>query len=489
MNFAALDIETANSGGESICEIGLVKFQQGIEVDSWSSIIRPKSSPELLPMNFSLHGISQEQILAAPYLQDLWGDISEFIAGLPVVAHGATQDISKLLKAAELDIEPHWEFPSGAYSCSLVLSRRSPSLLSVNYSLRSIAQVLEIDSPDIERNGMRVHSAESDARACGLITVSLARASGVESLEELSKSLDVHMGTISKREIIRRAVSSRESSFWQKVTPSREDYERLKEEVRQDGWAYPDHPLAGKSFLLTLSMTSLSESEYVLACAIVGAEVKTGVSSKLDYLIEGYDPSGKYEHGSTSKSKKARELIAEKGSPISIIGESEFLALLGEEVALAVKEITGVREKVKLASQLGITTQALEKREKTNEKAQKKKARAALRLEKFLEDPEWITWWPLAAGQVVGFTQLDSEDEVTLTKACEEFGVLVSNSITDSLDLLVIDDRRFSDSAKLRDALQKGIDVTLLSHFIESNPEIANNLMTKKSKGWRGFFS
>ena len=489
MDFVALDIETANADGESICEIGLVKFQQGIEVDSWSSTIRPKSSPELLPMNFSLHGISQEEILAAPYLQDLWGKISKFVAGLPIVAHGATQDISKLLKSAQLDIEPHWEFPSDAYSCSLVLSRRSPSLFPVNFSLRSIAEVLEIESPDIERNGMRVHSAESDARACGLIALSLARTSGVESLEELSKILDVHMGTISNKEISRRAVSRSESSFWQKVTPSAEDYERLKEEVRKDGWAYPDHPLAGKSFLLTLSMTSLSESEYVLACALVGADVKTNVSSKLDYLVEGYDATGKYEHGSTSKSKKAREQIKDKGAPISIIGEAEFLALLGEEVVLAVKEITGVRKKVKLSSQLGITTQELEKREKTNEKAQKKRAMAEVKLEKFLEDPEWITWWPLQAGHVVGFTQLDSEDEVTLTRACEELGVSVSKSISASLDLLVIDDRRFSDSAKLRDALQKGIDVTLLSHFIESNPEIAKDLKTKKSKGWRGFFS
>jgi NAD-dependent DNA ligase len=174
---------------------------------------------------------------------------------------------------------------------------------------------------------------------------------------------------------------------------------------------------------------------------------------------------------------------------LDIIGEAEFLALLGEEVVLAVKEITGVRKKVKLSSQLGITTQELEKREKTNEKAQKKRAMAEVKLEKFLEDPEWIIWWPLQAGHVVGFTQLDSEDEVTLTRACEELGVSVSKSISASLDLLVIDDRRFSDSAKLRDALQKGIDVTLLSHFIESNPEIAKDLKAKKSKGWRGFFS
>lgn len=488
MDFVALDIETANADGESICEIGLVKFQQGIEVDSWSSTIRPKSSPELLPINFSLHGISQEEILSAPYLQDLWGDISKFVAGLPIVAHGATQDISKLLKAAQLDIEPHWEFPSDAYSCSLVLSRRSPSLIPVNFSLRSIAQVLEIESPDIERNGMRVHSAESDARACGLIAVSLARTFGVESLEELSKSMNVHMGTISNKGISRRAVSKSESSFWKKATPSAPDYQLMKEEVRKDGWAFFDHPLADKSFVLTLSMESLSESEYVLACALVGAELKTAVSAKLDYLIEGYDESGKYKHGETGKSKKARELIEDKGAPISIIGETEFLSLLGEDVVDAVRDIYADQERIKLVSFLGITSEELELREQQEEKARRKKALAVAQFEKFLEDPEWVSW-TLTARHVVGFTQLDHEVEEALVQQCVDLGITVTKGVINSLDLLVIDDRYFRDSAKLRDALQKGIDVTLLSHFIESNPEIAKNLKTKKSKGWRGFFS
>jgi DNA polymerase III epsilon subunit-like protein len=34
MDFVALDIETANSDAESIYEIGVVKFQQGIDASS-----------------------------------------------------------------------------------------------------------------------------------------------------------------------------------------------------------------------------------------------------------------------------------------------------------------------------------------------------------------------------------------------------------------------------------------------------------------------
>ncbi len=74
-----------------------------------------------------------------------------------------------------------------------------------------------------------------------------------------------------------------------------------------------------------------------------------------------------------------------------------------------------------------------------------------------------------------------------LTRQGWDQDIAVTKSITDSLDLLVIDDRRFRKSAKLRDALQEGIQVTLLSHFIESNPEIAKSLKTKRSSGWLSF--
>jgi hypothetical protein len=144
--------------------------------------------------------------------------------------------------------------------------------------------------------------------------------------------------------------------------------------------------------------------------------------------------------------------------------------------------------KDKLASLLGIISRIFEKRYLTYKKAQGKKVVAAAELKKFLEDPKWA-FMTLSAGDVVGFTHLDKKAEETLTRQCWDQDIAVTKSITDSLDLLVIDDRRFSKSAKLRDSLQEGIQVTLLSHFIESNPEIAMSLKAQRSKGWRSFLS
>ena len=39
MNFVALDVETANADLSSICQIGLVKFIDGLAFDQWVSLL------------------------------------------------------------------------------------------------------------------------------------------------------------------------------------------------------------------------------------------------------------------------------------------------------------------------------------------------------------------------------------------------------------------------------------------------------------------
>jgi DNA polymerase-3 subunit epsilon len=487
MNFVAVDIETANSAPDSICELGFVRFENGVEVASWSQVIRPVHSYELAPVNFSKHGITQEEILSAPLLQEVWSQVVEIISGLPLVSHGATQDIKKLIKTAASSLEAGWEFPSNEYHCSLVISRKSGLVSPSDFSLRSLALELGISDPDIVRSGLRVHSAESDARACGLIAMSLIQKAGFAQIQELAKSLDLNLGQISGNEITRKAVSKSQSSLWKSASLNSSEYAELVEEMRLAGWAIENHPQSGKSFLQTLSLESLTDSEFERACALIGADVKTSVSKKLDYLVEGDDPSGKYQKGQTSKSKKARELIQSENAPISILQESEFLALMGPEVIEVVKELTGNLQEAKEASRFGISSDDLKKRKQAADKRESKRIQAENRLKEFLKDPEW-TLWKLSPGHKVGFTQIvDQEFEERLTAKCRELGIEVSKSITRDLDLLVIEDSGVSGSAKLRDAVEREIDVTLLSLFLESNPEVSVSMPKRKSL-WRNLW-
>ncbi len=487
MDFIALDIETANGNLDSVCEIGLVKFKDGIEVSSWTRTIRPALSWELEPVNFSKHGISQEEILSSPSLAQVWDEVSEFLEGLPLVAHGATQDINKLLESAKAAMTDTSTFPSSEYFCSLVLAKRTSVLSLSSFSLRSLAEEFQISSPDIERNGLVVHSAESDARACGRISLALLEVNKVKSLHELAKKLEVKNGQIENLKITRRSVHASKNSFFGTSVPNAADYALMQQELSDAGWAFEGHILAGKSFVLTLSLDSLTDNEFILACALVGAEVKSGVSSKLDYLVEGHDPTGKYRHGETGKSIKARELNQDLKSKISIIKESEFMELMGPDVIEVVREISDRETKAKLAKNIRETSPQDKEQQLKYEKAQSKRSSAESTLEKFLKNPTWAHW-KLSPGHTICFTQLDYEIEEVLTQRSQELGITVIKGIRTDLDLLVIEDSRVDGSAKLRDAVARGIEVTLLSYFLEGNPEIAAALPKKTKQGWRRFF-
>jgi DNA polymerase-3 subunit epsilon len=483
MDFVAIDIETANSASDSVCEIGAVKFSSGKEVHSWSSLVRPATSAELSLINFSKHGISQEQIDSAPSMSEIWEDFSSFVSGLPILAHNATQDINKLLSSVAADLDGGWVFPTKEYFCSLVLARKVEELVTPNYELRTIAEVMGLGNPDIARNEIVAHSAEADARTCGQIALELASMTGSRDMRELAKGLGVREGSISGTQISQRSVSKRSSTLWKTSAPNSEEYEAIKDELSEAGWGYKEHPLSGKTFVLTLGLDSLSDNDFVLACALIDAQLKTSVSGKLDYLVEGYDKTGTYEHGTTSKSKKARELNSSKNAGIEIIEEPKFLELLGSDVIDAVRELSKEREDAKTAKSLGVGTEDLAKRRGRNEATERKRAEAQVQMDLFLRDPRW-TYWTLSPGHTICFTQLDYELEESLTKKCQELGINVIKAVTNDLDLLVIEDSRVDGSAKLRDSVIRGIDVTLLSVFLETNPKIATSVASRRKKRW-----
>jgi DNA ligase (NAD+) len=79
--------------------------------------------------------------------------------------------------------------------------------------------------------------------------------------------------------------------------------------------ARKDSPLAGKVFVLTGGLASMSRDEARRKLQARGARVTDSVSKKTDYVIVGEDPG--------SKADKARIL------GIKLLNESEFLALIG----------------------------------------------------------------------------------------------------------------------------------------------------------------
>lgn len=85
-NFTAIDFETAQGKRWSICQVGLVKVENGIITDQLSLLVQP-------PNNYyweqftDIHGIEPEDTSNAPTFDLIWKQIEPFITNQNVVAH------------------------------------------------------------------------------------------------------------------------------------------------------------------------------------------------------------------------------------------------------------------------------------------------------------------------------------------------------------------------------------------------------------------
>ena len=111
------------------------------------------------------------------------------------------------------------------------------------------------------------------------------------------------------------------------ITPVFPDSEALAAEVeRAAGGA-----LAGKRFLFTGTLESMTRKEAQQRVEALGGETPGAVSRELDYLVIGDKDYERYEGGwRSSKLKKAESYLSE-GHGIVIINESRFLTLLDSD--------------------------------------------------------------------------------------------------------------------------------------------------------------
>lgn len=82
--------------------------------------------------------------------------------------------------------------------------------------------------------------------------------------------------------------------------------------------------LAGKSFLFTGTLEAFTRKQAQEKLEQHGGQAAAGVNKTLDYLVVGAGKGAK-----SSKQKKAETLIG-AGAPLKIIGEDEFLKMIGE---------------------------------------------------------------------------------------------------------------------------------------------------------------
>ncbi len=144
-SFTAIDFETANWSPTSICQVGIVRFENEKEVEKVNRLIQPPNNSYYYK-NIKVHGIKPEDTYEQPLFEEVWFDIRHLIEEQVVVAHNANFDVNCLRRTLSYyDIaRPHFEV-----RCTRVIFRRGLAYLSKKYKIP-----------------LNHHDALSDANAC-----------------------------------------------------------------------------------------------------------------------------------------------------------------------------------------------------------------------------------------------------------------------------------------------------------------------------------
>lgn len=159
-DFAAIDFETANGRRSSVCSVGIVIVRGGKIVDRFYRLIRP--TPNYYSYwTTSVHGLTRADTDNQPSFPEVWEQIRDRIAGLPLVAHNRPFD-EGCLKA--VFAEYGMEYPGYRFYCTLAASRRCLRLPS--HQLHLSAAACGFDLTDH-------HNALADAEACAAIALKI----------------------------------------------------------------------------------------------------------------------------------------------------------------------------------------------------------------------------------------------------------------------------------------------------------------------------
>lgn len=97
LNFVAVDMELLNSSTTSVCEIGMVRYQNGIEMETFHSLLKPIGNLEKgLWQERNLKHISIEDLEKAPTFKDIYEEIKSFIGDNLIVCHSTGADLNYL---------------------------------------------------------------------------------------------------------------------------------------------------------------------------------------------------------------------------------------------------------------------------------------------------------------------------------------------------------------------------------------------------------
>lgn len=145
-NFTAIDFETAQGYRHSICQVGLVRVENGLITKEINVLVQPPDN-HYWSRFIDIHGITPQKTANSPRFNQVWNQIEPYIKGQTVVAHnGLSFDFPVLEKTLEYY---NMQTPNYEKQCTYRIYKQNLATLCSEYQI-----------------SLNHHDALSDARAC-----------------------------------------------------------------------------------------------------------------------------------------------------------------------------------------------------------------------------------------------------------------------------------------------------------------------------------
>ncbi len=163
-DFAAIDFETANAKRTSVCSVGVVIVHEGEITDTLYRLIHPR--PNFYSrFTTAIHGLTAADTDSAPDFDEVWGEITPHIGGLPLVAHNSPFDEGCLRAVFDLY---GMNYPEYTFYCTYRAARQVFGRTLPNHQLHTVSAACGFD---LEHH----HHALADAEACARIALKILR--------------------------------------------------------------------------------------------------------------------------------------------------------------------------------------------------------------------------------------------------------------------------------------------------------------------------
>lgn len=300
-NFVVLDIETTGYSPEwdYIIEVGAIKYEHGVEIARFSSLIQPPSSDNEYINSYitELTGITNEMLASAPTIESILPKLYDFLGNSIIIGHNVNFDINFLYDTFE-------EF---------------------------LGKPLANDFVDTMRLSRNLHPEEKHHRLSDLCKrYTLDYSSAHRSIKDCELTFSCYSNLLSEINVTFGDFDSFLQSRTKYYNHSSQGV-RAKDIHSENAEFDITHPLYGKVCVFTGTLEKMLRKEAMQLVANLGGINGDSVTKKTNFLILGNNDYRKsIKDGKSNKQKKAEKLKLD-GQDIEILPESSFYDLAESE--------------------------------------------------------------------------------------------------------------------------------------------------------------